>query len=158
MSTDAIQQFSLFIVDAFTGFSAADVAITQIGHSAHKRERLADGIVQSQHFIGRVIGFGADNMHIQGFQNFTGSVEKGWRIVISANDNDMPAAAVRRITQKVVILLHCTVAGRGGVEYVAGNQQNICLLLTQGIEHPGQKVIKLFVAALPIKAAAQMPV
>lgn len=60
--------------------------------------------------------------------------------------------------QETIVLGLCPVAWRCCVENVAGNQQNINLVLGQGTKQPVQETIEFVVSFAPVQAAAQVPV
>ena len=91
MGADAVDQLSLLVLDALTGFRHADIPVSEIGHGADNQFRSVLLITEHQHFVFRGFGATTDHMDIKGLEQLPGGIEKGRRIVVARDDDNMPA-------------------------------------------------------------------
>ena len=66
--------------------------------------------------------------------------------MVSPGDNDMPATGLRDLPEEAVIEFLGPVAGCGGVENVAGNKQQINIVLGDEADKPVKKRFKFIMA------------
>jgi hypothetical protein len=158
MSSDPLNDFAFLVLNALPGLGCADITIPEIGNSADNQTGLAIRPGQNDEFIIRMLRGTSHHMDIQKFQKFPGRIQKGRRIMISGNDNDMPIGGGRDTAQKAVIQFLGPITGGRIVKDISRNQEHIDIFAFNKFREPVQKSLKLIVSFAVIKGTANVPV
>ena len=158
MRADAFEQFLFFLVGAFTGFGCPDIAITEIGDGTDDQFGIAVFIMQYQNFFFRRMVAVTDDMDVECLEQLLRCVEKGGRVVIAGDDDDMPAGRADGSPQKTVIQFLRTGRWRAVVEYVARHQQGADFVPPDCFGQPVQKGFEFVITLSAVQRAAEVPV
>ena len=155
---DSLDQFPALVLGCFAGFDRAHVPVPQERHGADDQLRSSVRGPQHQHLVRGVGGGAADDVDVEDLEQFARRVQEGRRIVVAADDDDMAAGRGGQPAQEAVVQLLGRVAGRDGVEDVAGDEQRVDLPLPDRLLQPVQERLRLVMAFSAVEVPSDVPV
>ena len=133
MGADAFEQFARFVVAAFAGVNAADVAFAQVGHGAADGFDAAVRGAQQQSFVRRA-ACAANDVDIEGAQEFARGVKEGGGVVVAGGDDNVAAGCRGSAAEEVVVERLGTVRRVAAVEDVASDDEGVGVFCAEGGE------------------------
>ncbi len=122
---NAFDELVILVFNCFASLDNANIFIPKVRNRTDDGFRLLGPISQYDNFVFRVICYGTHNVDVQGLENLFGGIQKGGGIVVSRNDDNVPAAGTGDCAEKVVVKLLSAVAGGARVKNISGDKQCI---------------------------------
>ncbi len=158
MLCDPQNQIPLPIIHVLPGCCCAYLPVAEKGHCADDGLGFSGLVLEDKDLLGRGRRQGGENVNIKGSQEFSRCAEKGGGVVIARSHHQMSAGRGRHPAEEIVVELLGPVAGGGGVEDVACHQEDVHLLLDNGVVEPVEKGGELGVAMASVEGSAYVPV
>jgi len=89
--------------------------------------------VDGQNFVHNIIGSLAHQVNIEGTEQVFRGVQHGRRIVIATRDDDVFAVGGFHVVQKPIVHRSGIIGRSGDIEDITGNEQDVSLLLLDGM-------------------------
>ena len=157
VGADAFEQFARFVVAAFASVNAADVAFAQVGHGAADGFDAAVRGTQQQGFVRRA-ACAADDVDVEGAQEFARGVEEGGGVVVAGGDDDVAAGCGGGAAEEVVVERLGAVRRVAAVEDVASDDEGVGVFCAEGGKQPVEEGALFVVAFAAVEGAAEVPV